>query len=128
VTQAEIQELIDDVPCDLCYMSPGLAQYAILAAMLDIANGDSVPATTQALISEANCLLCMVPPGLVPYLQIQALRNISSGGSGSGSGSVTCGVADPVAAPTVTCALHYRRDNGALWMWNGAAWIQLIAP
>lgn len=83
MTAEEVQALIDAVPCDLCYMSPGMAQYAALAAMIDIANGDTVPATTQELVAEANCLICMVSPGLVPYLMIQALRNISGGGTGS---------------------------------------------
>lgn len=126
MTAVEVQDLIDDIPCDLCYMSPGMVPYAVLAAMLDVANGTPVPETTQGLIAEANCLFCVVPAGMVPFLQIQALRNISSGGGGSGS--VTCGVSDPVAAPTVACALHYRTDNGAVWFWNGAAWVQLIAP
>jgi hypothetical protein len=83
MTASEVQEIINDVPCDLCNSPPGLAWYLVLAAFLDLANGDPVPETTQALITEANCLICMVPPGLVPYLLIQAARNISTGGSGT---------------------------------------------
>ena len=130
MTADEVQTLIDSVPCDLCNSPPGLQMYLVLAAMIDIANGDPVPETTQGLITEANCLLCMVPPGLVPYLMVQALRDISSGGGGGGggSGSVLCGAVDPVAAPSGTCGLYYRTNDGSLWKWNGAAWQALLGP
>lgn len=120
--------MVNEVPCDLCNSPPGLQWYLVLAAMIDIANGDPVPETTQELVTEANCLLCLVPPGLVPYLMVQALRDISSGGGVGGTGGVTCSTADPVAAPANACTLHYRTDNGSLWKWNGAAWEALLGP
>jgi len=126
MTAAEVQTLIDDVPCDLCNAPPGLAMYMVAAALIDVSNGDAVPESTQELISEANCLLCLVPPGLLPYVMIQAIRGITTGGGG-GTGGVTCSAADPVAAPANACTLHYRTDNGNLWMWDGAAWVALIA-
>lgn len=126
MTAAEVQTLIDGIPCDLCNAPPGLAWYLVAAALIDAANGNPVPDTTQELITEANCLICLVPPGMLPYLMIQAIRGISGGG-GSGGG-VTCSTADPVAAPSGSCALHYRTDNGSLWKWNGAAWQALLGP
>lgn len=125
MTAEEVQELIDDVPCDLCNAPPGLAMYMVAAALIDLANGEDVPVTTQELITEANCLLCLVSPGLLPYVMITAIRQISSGGGGTGG--VTCSTADPVAAPTNACTLHYRTDTGGLWMWNGSAWVALIS-
>lgn len=126
MTAAEVKTLIDSVPCDLCNSPPGLQMYLVLAALIDVANGDPVPDTTQGLITEADCLLCMVPPGLVPYLMVQAIRGIS--GAVISGGGVSCSTADPVAAPTGTCGLHYRTDDGSLWKWNGAAWGQLLGP
>lgn len=121
MTQAEVQELLDDVPCDLCNAPPGLAQYMVLAAMIDVANGDPVPETTQSLISEASCLLCMVPPGLVPYLQIQALRNITGGG-GVGQQEVYTGAAPPAAPDDPTKpALFFPTGGGTLFQWDVAS-------
>ncbi len=129
MTAAQVQALITQTSCNLCYAPPGLEMYVVLAAMIDLANGDPIPMTTQGLITEAECLLCLAPPGLVPYLMVQALRDISSGGGGGGTGGVVCFTgADPVAAPTNACTLAYRTDNGALWKWNGAAWDQLLGP
>lgn len=90
MTAAEVQELIDGIPCDLCYLLPGnMVNYAILAALIDVANGDPVPESTQELIAESNCLICMVPPGLVPYLMIQAIRGITGGGGGGAPTNAT---------------------------------------
>ncbi len=125
-TADEANALIAAAKCDLCYLPPGLEMYAILAALIDVANGGTVP-DAQTLASEANCLLCYLTPGMVPYAILQAIRGISSGGGGS-SGGVTCGTTNPVAAPTGTCALYYRTDDGSLWKWNGAAWGQLLGP
>jgi hypothetical protein len=48
--------------------------------------------------------------------------------TGVGGGGVTCGAADPVAAPTGTCGLYFKTSNGTLWAWTGAAWLELIGP
>ena len=122
MTADEVQTLIDSVPCDLCNSPPGLQPYLVLAAMIDIANGNPVPETTQGLITEANCLLCMVPPGLVPYLMVQALRDISSGGGGGSGGGVTCGAGAPVAAPSSACALYVDTTTGTIYSYYGGAW------
>jgi len=122
MTADEVQTLIDSVPCDLCNSPPGLQMYLVLAAMIDIANGNPVPETTQGLISEVNCLLCMVPPGLVPYLMVQALRDISSGGGAGGGGGVTCGAGAPVAAPASGCGLYINTTDGTLFEYYSGSW------
>lgn len=123
MTAAEVQSAINEIPCDLCYMSPGLVQYAVLAAMLDIANGDPVPADTQALISEANCLLCLVPPGLVPYLQIQALRDISSG---IGTSCCHVGAGPPAAALGSSGNVYWDTTNRDFYVKDGATWTLIV--
>ena len=124
MTADQVQSLINDVPCDLCNAPQGLELYLVLAAMIDLANGDPVPETTQGLIDEANCLLCLVSPGLVPYLMIAALREISSGGGGGGG--ATCGVVNPVATPSGSCGLYINTVAQSLWYWSGSAWVALI--
>lgn len=124
MTAEEVQTLINDVPCDLCNAPPGLAWYMVAAAMIDLANGESVPMTTQELISQTDCLQCLVPPGLLPYVMIQALRGIST--SISSGGGVTCGAADPVAAPSGSCGVYFNTATQSFWAWDGAAWVALI--
>lgn len=53
-----------------------------------------------------------------------------AGGGGSGSSCLLCGAADPVAAPSCTCALYYNVTTGSFWYWDntGAAWVMLIGP
>lgn len=126
MTGAEVQELIDGIPCDLCNISPGLAPYAVLTALIDVSTGNPVPDTTQALLAEANCLTCLVPMGLVPALMIQAIRLIPSSG---GQSCLTCSVdTDPVDPPTCSCAIHYRKDISKFWYWDAeqVTWFPFI--
>jgi len=123
MTAAQVQTLIDSVPCDLCNAHPELQWYLVLAAMIDIANGDPVPTTTQGLITEAECLFCLVPPGLLPYLMVQALRDISSGGGGgAAAGAMPCTVGIPVAAPSTPCALAVDSVDGTIYEYYAGAW------
>lgn len=101
-----------------------MAYYMVAAALIDVANGNEVP-DAETLANEASCLLCQVSPGMLPYVMIAAIRGIST--AVTGGGSVTCGAADPVAAPTGSCGLYFRTDTGGLWAWNGAAWVALIS-
>ena len=117
MTHEEIQALIDQIPCDLCYLSRGMVQYAALAAMFDIANGIAVPATTQELITEAKCLLSCVPPGLVPYLQVLLLRQISqSGGAGPAIPCCNAGVGSPEGVVTANPGAIYT-DTSNAWFY-----------
>src|SRR5947207_14683055 len=110
-TADEANALIADAKCDLSCLPPGLVWYAILAALIDVGNGNAVPDATT-LASEANCLLCVISPGMVPYAILQAIRGISSGGSGGGG--VTCGTGAPSAAPASGCGLYIDDATGAL--------------
>lgn len=108
-----------------CCVPQGDLWLGVLALLIDVGNGDPVP-DAETLMAEISCLRCAVQSGDVPLLILGAVANLTSGGGGLGG--VTCSTADPVAAPSGSCALHYRTDNGALWKWNGAAWAQLLGP
>lgn len=120
MTSEEVQDLINDIPCDLCNAPPGMAWYLVLASFLDLANGDPVPMTTQALIAEANCLFCQVPPGMVPYLLVNAARQISTGGSGAsccheGSGPPAAGLGSSGNVYTDTTNRDFYVNVGGTW-------------
>lgn len=119
------QPFLDAAKCSWCKIPPGMVWYAVLAALIDVGNGDTVPTDPDAIMEQARCLECTIPPGFVPYAILAAVSGISSGGTG-GSG-VGCGAIDPVAAPGSACGLYYRTDNGNLWFWDGAAWQAMIA-
>lgn len=80
----------------------------------------------NALVAAAKCYACA--PGFYPLFELGLLLLIANSISGGGASGVTCGTADPVAAPSGTCGLYYRTDNGSLWKWNGAAWEEIIGP
>lgn len=80
----------------------------------------------QTLMTAAACFLCLNPTQLAA-INTYLLCQIFSGGGTGGSG-ITCGTSDPVAAPAGTCGIYYRTDNGAVWFWNGVAWVVLIYP
>ena len=82
--------------------------------------------TADELMADIACLKCAIQGGDVPLMILGAVSAIAGGGSG-GSG-VTCGVGDPVAAPSGSCGLYYDTTNGDLWKWNGAAWVEIIGP
>lgn len=133
MTLEEVQAQVDEIGCDFCSMDQGMVQYVILAAMLDVANGDEVPMTLEELIEEANCLICSVPPGLVPYLQLQALREISTGGGGGG-GSSCCnsGTGSPEGVVSGSPG-HTYFDTSSDGFWvkrtgtnTTTGWLQLI--
>lgn len=80
----------------------------------------------SALLASSNCFACLQPAQLL-WLQTQLLCEILAvAGGGAGGGAVTCGLVNPVAAPTTTCGIYYRTDTGSIWLWDGAAWQQKI--
>jgi hypothetical protein len=125
-TAIDPQPFIDSGNCLFCKIPPGLVWFAILAALDDIANGRPMPSDPDELIAEARCFETCIPMGFVPYAILVALQNLSTGG-GLG-GAVTCGTTDPVAAPSGSCGMYFRKDNGTLWAWNGVSWTELIGP
>lgn len=119
-TAAEVQALLTDANCDMCYFQPGSIWYAILAALIHVGNGDAVP-DAPTLASEINCLECYLTPGMVPYAILQAIRGISSGGGG-GSG-VQCTVGIPVAPPSGACGLAVDQNDGTIYLYYNGAWV-----
>ena len=117
-TAIEAQPYIDAANCTWCTIPPGMIWYAVLAALIDVGNGDSVPTDPQELISEARCLECTIPQGFVPYAILAAISNISGGGGGA----VACGAGVPVAAPSGACALYIDTTDGTLYSYYSGAW------
>lgn len=108
--------------CTFCNIPPGLIWYAILAALIDIANGDPVPTDTDELLNEARCLQSCIPHGLLPYTLLAAIEALSSGG-GLGTQQVFEG-RDPAPPDDVTKpAVNYPIGGGALTQWDGANWV-----
>ena len=104
-------------PVDACQfhcIPPGAIWYAILAALIDISNGDDVPTDVNELLDQARCLENCIPPGLVPYQILTALMGLS-GGTGGGTIQVYTGAAPP-AAPTdpTKAAVFYPTGGGSL--------------
>ena len=131
-TADEANALIADAKCDLSCLPPGLVWYGILAALLNVSNGNPVPDATT-LASEANCLMCVLSPGMVPYAIIQAIRGISTGGGGGTGGAGVQGVGSPEGVVTATVATMYRdTSTDALWWKNSGAgntgWVQITGP
>jgi len=125
------QTLLNDARCFQCYGSGVMFDAMEVVLLCAILDGDtSMACDPQSLLSQANCLLCTIPPGAFAAVRVSLLCQIAAagGGGGGGTGGVTCSTADPVAAPTNVCTLHYRTDNGSLWKWNGAAWEALLGP
>ncbi|MBU2249875.1 MAG: hypothetical protein KKD77_24225 [Gammaproteobacteria bacterium] len=125
----DVNTLMADVKCYAC-QPPGLWQLLMLGLLKQTAEAvDPMADTTVAgLLEEAKCYACQ-PPGMWQLLALALLKQIAEAGGtgGGGTGGVLCGAVDPVAAPTETCAFYYRTDTGAVWYWDGAAWVALIA-
>lgn len=94
MTAEEAQVLISESNCTSCKIPPGLIWYAILAALLDVANGNPVPADPQVLINEASCASCLIPQGLLPYTILEAIKGMS-GLVVSGGQQIYKGTGDP---------------------------------
>jgi hypothetical protein len=125
------QSLLTSAACQLgCLSSKQLKaiQVTLLCAILN--GGPVMTCDPPTLLSNAKCLMCLEPwqlDAIAIYLLCQILAN---GGTGGGGGSgVTCGIVDPVAAPTGSCGIYYRTDTGKMWVWDGAVWqIEIGGP
>jgi hypothetical protein len=121
------QDLLDAARCFVC-LSPTQAQVIRIRLLCAIATSTPMAACDpNTLLEAANCLMCL-SPGQLQAIEISLLCQIAGGSGGGGGTGITCGIVDPVAAPTGSCGLYYRTDNGGVWYWSGAAWVQLIAP
>lgn len=99
-------------------------QYAIQTYLLCQISGMSCEPAT--LMDSARCFTCLEESQLAA-INTYLLCQILLAGGGGGGVSVSCGIVNPVAAPTGSCAIYYRTDNGAVWVWNGAGWLPIIA-
>ncbi len=114
------QPYITAAQCSWCNIPPGMIWYAVLAALIDVGNGDPVPTDPSAIMEEARCLECNIPPGFVPYAILAAISNISGGGGGGAS--IQCTVGIPVAAPSGACALAVDSTTGTIYVYSNGAW------
>jgi len=109
-----------------------MARYVKLALLCAIANGTTMDCSAQNLVTQAQCFENCISSGMADAIEIYLLCQIAAngtGGGGGGTGSVLCAAAaDPVAAPSGTCGIYYRLDNGKVWIWNSgaAAWNQIL--
>jgi hypothetical protein len=70
----------------------------------------------------ARCMVC-IPPGKRDAVMIYLLCQLAQG---AGISSITCGVIDPVTAPTGNCGMYVNIAAGTIWYWDNTtlAWIQ----
>lgn len=128
ITAAESQALVTAASCDMCVIPAGMVWQAVLAAILDIQAGGSVP-EASVLVTEASCLNCVAPPGMVPYMILAALR---SGGISGGGVAGEVGVGSPEGALTAEPGTtYYDTASGGFWVKGtgsgNTGWVQLIA-
>jgi hypothetical protein len=79
-TAIDPTDLITDARCYSVCIPSGLQPFTVLAALIDVANGDPVPTDTNELIDEARCLESCIPTGMVWAAMIVAIQDISGGG------------------------------------------------
>lgn len=107
------QEIATNSACFQC-IPAGMQLQALVYLYAQIA-GVTDP---QQIIDGAKCFEC-IPSGML----LQALVYLAATAAGGGTSRVTCGTADPVDAPVNGCGIYYRTDNGAMFIWDGAAWV-----
>jgi hypothetical protein len=116
-------ELAEDSACFNCFSAQQLL--AIQTYLLCQLNGMDCD-DPQPLMDEAKCFMCFSQTQLLAISVRLLCLILAGGGGGAGTGCVECGDVNPTIAPSSGCCLYYRRDNGAVWFWNSAAWIPLI--
>ena len=116
----DAETLLDDAKCYISQIDQSLIKYAVLAALIDISEGNPVPSDSDTLMEEAKCLASQIPIGLVDFAILQAVSGITGGGGGGTqvfSGNYGGGV--PPVFPGTSAALAY--DLSApyqIWHWN----------
>ena len=119
--------LLAETVCFSC-LSEGEWQLLKLGLLKQIllAQNPVADTSTTALLEAAKCYACL-SPGIWQLLELALLQQIvDAGGGGAGGGAVTCGVVDPVAAPSGSCALYVNTVAQSLWYWDGVSWTALI--
>src|SRR5438477_526896 len=126
------QPYIDDAQCYWCKIPSGYINFAILAALIDVANGDPVPTDPDELIAEARCLESCIPPGMAPYAILAAISGITTGGGGTGGPGVV-GAGSPEGVVTAPAGTSYldTNSNGFYFKASGAGntgWVLIVGP
>ncbi len=110
-----------------CCVPQGDLWFAVLAALIDVGNGDPVPSTND-LMAQVACLKCAVQSGDLPLLILGAVSSITGGGGGggglSGSGSPE-GVETANPGTTywdATGKVFWVKDTGA----GNTGWYDLV--
>ena len=121
--------LLSAASCFQC-LTTGEQQLIRIALYCRIANGVTMACDIATLLSESSCYQCL-PAGQLTLLEIALLCTIMTNGAGTGgSGGLSDGVVDPVAAPTnpAVTNLYANTVNGTLFIWpaGGAAWTQYV--
>lgn len=120
---ATTQELLTNARCLECGIPSGMQMAVLISLFAEIAD---VAADPQTLMDRAACWAC-VPTGAQLAVLISLAQDIvDNGGGGGGTGGVTCGAVDPVAAPANACTLYYNTENQSLFMWDGVTWLPLL--
>lgn len=76
----------------------------------------------ETLLASSKCFAGL-PQDQIMAIIVQLLCEIYNAGVGGG---VLCGAKDPSTAPTNACTIYYNTLTGGMWIWDGAAWAQVI--
>lgn len=105
-TSIDAQPYLAAARCTFCNIPAGLIYYSILAALIDVSNGDPVPTDSNELLNEARCLQSCIPAGLLPYAILAAVGDIEGGG-GAGGDCCPAGVGSPEGVVTAEPGASY---------------------
>lgn len=128
MAQCSTTNLLSQASCFACLAADQLQMViaSLLCQILKAAN-PMANCDVSTLLQEAKCFQSCTAPAQLLLIQTQLLCNIWAAGGGMGAGLILCGTADPVDPPTGNCAIYYRTDTGAIWIWDGSAWVLRIA-
>lgn len=132
MAQCDVQTLMTQAGCFSSCLRYGQQMYVELALLCKILQALDPMAScdVQTLLNNAKCFACLQPSEM-DIVRLQLLCEISDGITGGGlGGGMSCGPADPVAAPSdpTKCSIYANTTNDSLWYWNNAtaAWVPLI--
>lgn len=76
----------------------------------------------QTLLDQASCYSCFATSQYtLELMELALLAQIVAAGGGGG-GAVSCGAADPVAAPSGTCGVYVNTTSGQIFWFYSGAW------
>lgn len=116
-----------------CCVPQGDLMYAMLAALIDVGEGRTVPTDINDLMEEISCLKCAVQPGDVPLLMLGAIAGITSGGGSGAAGIVGIGSPEGAVVAPVGTSYFDITIPGQVSVWfkrtgaGNTGWEQYIA-